>query len=186
MIHRRYRCTAVYDDFADNDEVYAQTTAPLVRWVALGADGRASGRRAGTVVLFGQTGTGKTFTAQAVQQRAAEELFAGLAAEGSGEARVELSFYEMCGSSFFDLLNARAPLSVLTDGEGHVHVRGASSRAVSSAAALQEAAEEVLKITEDPTRVLHLRGYKREFADDFGGGGKRPSSDRSPAHYGFG
>ena len=142
MIHRRYRCTAVYDDFADNDEVYAQTTAPLVRWVALGADGRASGGRAGTVVLFGQTGTGKTFTAQAVQQRAAEELFAGLAAEGSGEARVELSFYEMCGSSFFDLLNARAPLSVLTDGEGHVHVRGASSRAVSSAAALQEAAEE--------------------------------------------
>ena len=142
MIHRRYRCTAVYDDFADNDEVYAQTTAPLVRWVMLGADGRESGRRAGTVVLFGQTGTGKTFTAQAVQQRAAEELFAGLATVGTGEARVELSFYEMCGSSFFDLLNARAPLSVLTDGEGHVHVRGASSRAVSSAAALQEAAEE--------------------------------------------
>ena len=48
----------------------------------------------------------------------------------------------MCGSCFFDLLNARAPLSVMTDGEGHVHVRGAFSRVVSSAAVLREPAEE--------------------------------------------
>lgn len=152
MLHRRYCCTAAYDDFAGDDEVYAQTTAPLVRWVLGGAavcGGQEEGRRAGTVVLFGQTGTGKTYTAQAVQERAAEELFAGLASEKTGvaggaqvEVWVEVSFYEMCGSGCFDLLSDRAPLSVLADGEGSIHVRGATSRKVASAAELRAAAEE--------------------------------------------
>ena len=76
----------------------------------------------GTLVLFGQTGTGKTHTCFGVQQRLARDVFAGLRA---GEGEVALEAFELRGTRVCDLLAERRAVKVLQDAGGAVRVAGA-------------------------------------------------------------
>ena len=90
----------------------------------------------GTLVLFGQTGTGKTHTCFGVQQRLARDVFAGLRA---GEGEVALEAFELRGTRVCDLLADRRPVKVLQDAGGTVRVAGARRVVARDASALSAA-----------------------------------------------
>merc|ERR1719221_1654640 len=100
MSHSRFCLDRVFCETASNDEVYAEAARPLLR-------NAKAGRRA-TLLLFGQTGTGKTHTAQGILDGIAGELFL----EGGGSVPwVLLQCFELAGSrggreAFFDLLTS--------------------------------------------------------------------------------
>ncbi|CAK0897074.1 unnamed protein product, partial [Prorocentrum cordatum] len=93
---------------------------PLLREAAAG--GRA------TLLLFGQTGTGKTYTSSGMLDRLAADIFGGAA--GVGRPHVRVLCYELVGAGrgrdgCFDLLSERAKVRCLQGEDGQVHVRGA-------------------------------------------------------------
>ena len=108
--------------------------------------GQVAARRAGclTVLLYGQTGTGKTYS----MKELAALFFERHAAEG-GEARCagdshsdagndfvyELQCFEVLhkGNTVFDLLDSRAKVTLLEDGNGVVHCRARRQQVPGSA-----------------------------------------------------
>mmetsp|Transcript_43866 Transcript_43866/g.132778 ORF Transcript_43866/g.132778 Transcript_43866/m.132778 type:complete len:637 (+) Transcript_43866:42-1952(+) len=133
MVHSRFCLDRIFGASESNDTVYTDAAQPLLHAAAAG--GRA------TLVLFGQTGTGKTYTAQGVLDHLAEEAFAcGV----GGDSGVSIMCYEIAGThggkeAVFDLLAARAPVKCLTGEDGQVHVRGARATRCGGAAELQRA-----------------------------------------------
>ena len=116
-VHSRFCLDAVFNERADNQEVFQEAVQPLLSSALDG--GRA------TVVFFGQTGTGKTYTA-----RGALDIMSELVFEKAD--KVELCCYEMAGTrggreAFFDLLagEEKKQVKCLTGEDGNVHVRGA-------------------------------------------------------------
>lgn len=129
MVHSRFCLDRVFGAAEPNEAVYADTARPLLQAAMQG--GRA------TLVLFGQTGTGKTYTAHSLLQMLADELF-----EGASAASVLC--YEIAGSrggkeDVFDLLAERKPVKCLTGEDEQVHVRGANSISCSSPRELSDA-----------------------------------------------
>lgn len=91
--HLTFEFDHVWDQFAENDDVYWNAAAPLVR---SSLDGGVS-----TMFMFGQTGSGKTFTMSAIQKLAAQDLYEG--ADGE-EPWLSVTFVELRGNRCFDLL----------------------------------------------------------------------------------
>ena len=123
-VHSRFCLDAVFNERARNEEVFEEAVQPLL-------DSALEGGRA-TVVFFGQTGTGKTYTA-----RGALDLMSNLAFEKA--ETVEMCCYEMAGTrggreAFFDLLagHEKKQVKCLTGDDGNVHVRGAHKIVCSS------------------------------------------------------
>lgn len=114
--HRLYCMDRAWGAAATHDDVYS-AMAPLVQRSLLEPRGSA------TVLCYGQTGTGKTYTLQGMISKVAEDLPAG--------AKVELTFVEIHGAKVFDLLAGRALVHLRQAGDGRVHVRG-TTRAVAS------------------------------------------------------
>lgn len=67
MHHNEFLFDRVFGESANNDEVYLEAAAPLVR---LAANGGFT-----TCLMYGQTGSGKTYTMTAIYERAAQDLF---------------------------------------------------------------------------------------------------------------
>lgn len=116
MTHSRFCLDRIFSEADDNTCIYTEALQPLVQRVARGA--RA------TLLLFGQTGTGKTYTARGVLAHLEAELFR------DEHNRVSVRCYEIAGTrggreAVFDLLAERKPIKCLTGEDGHVHVRGA-------------------------------------------------------------
>ncbi|GKY93213.1 hypothetical protein MPSEU_000289100 [Mayamaea pseudoterrestris] len=63
-----FSCHEAFDDAATNEQVYRESVQPLVHM----ASGEA---KAATVLLFGQTGSGKSFTCSAMEEFVALDLF---------------------------------------------------------------------------------------------------------------
>eukprot|EP00756_Hemistasia_phaeocysticola_P045339 Hpha_TRINITY_DN19094_c0_g1::TRINITY_DN19094_c0_g1_i1::g.138405::m.138405/K10393/KIF2_24, MCAK; kinesin family member 2/24 len=78
----------VFGEGEDNDTIFSSAVQPLVELAAAGGEA--------ALILFGQTGAGKTYTAHAMQQRAVAALLE------TGE--VAISFYELFGERCHDLL----------------------------------------------------------------------------------
>ena len=73
---------------------------------------------AATMILFGQTSTGKTYTCFKLQDILAHDLF-----DNEGEAfHVGLSVFEIRGKKCYDLLADRRSLKILLDEHDQVHV----------------------------------------------------------------
>lgn len=158
MVHSRFCLDRVFGESEGNDVVYADAAKPLVESALAG--GRS------TMVLFGQTGTGKTYTARGVLDRLVPDLF-------KETSEVSLTCYELAGTrggreGFFDLLAERAPVKCLTGEDGNVHVRGAKLVSCRSPDELHEAiatglawrASEVTERNESSSRshaVMELR-----------------------------
>ena len=116
----------VFSEADDTDAVFRAAVEPLV--AATAASGGVS-----TVMCFGQTGSGKTYTTNGVAERAAAALFAALPAGAS----VLAVCVEVAGSKIHDLLSDGADVSLLEDGDGRVHLKGAAEHPTADAAALQ-------------------------------------------------
>ena len=109
MNHHEFIFDRVFTAKANNDEVYLDTAAPLVK-VAL--EGGFA-----TCLMYGQTGSGKTYTMTSIYERAAFELFDSLK-EGQ---TVSVSFVEIAGDKCNDLFNGFKSTQLLTGKDESVH-----------------------------------------------------------------
>ena len=109
MNHHEFIFDRVFNEKADNDEVYAGTAAALVEEALNGGFA--------TCLMYGQTGSGKTYTMTSIYERAVYALFESLA-EGQ---TVSLSFVEIAGEKCNDLLNCFKPTQLLTGKDESVH-----------------------------------------------------------------
>mmetsp|Transcript_18425 Transcript_18425/g.39398 ORF Transcript_18425/g.39398 Transcript_18425/m.39398 type:complete len:718 (+) Transcript_18425:100-2253(+) len=130
MSHLRFCLDRIFSEHTDNRSVYAEVMPGLLE--------KARGGGRSTLMLFGQTGTGKTYTAQSLLDELVAELFA---TEG---AEVSVQCYELAGSrggreGVFDLLSDRKQVKCLTGEDGNVHVRGAKSVSCGTPEALKVA-----------------------------------------------
>ena len=107
MTHRSYIVHEIWGADSTNDDVCRRSVQPLL-------DGALTGT-SGTLIMFGQTGTGKTYTLNAALDFLASRL---------NGTEVELVFYEIHGKKSYDLLNERRSIALRTDAEGQVHPRG--------------------------------------------------------------
>ena len=65
------------------------------------------------MLMYGQTGRGKTFTMSAIYERAAVNLLAN-----TGDRMVTVNFIELLGDQLFDMLNGGAPCQCMTGTDG--------------------------------------------------------------------
>eukprot|EP00929_Paragymnodinium_shiwhaense_P043020 TRINITY_DN22171_c0_g1_i1.p1 TRINITY_DN22171_c0_g1~~TRINITY_DN22171_c0_g1_i1.p1 ORF type:complete len:708 (+),score=161.29 TRINITY_DN22171_c0_g1_i1:77-2200(+) len=124
MSHSRFCLDRIFQEKDDNEVVYAEAARPLL-------DSAATGARS-TLIMFGQTGTGKTYTAWGVLDRLARDLFLSEQdADPADEAAREVGVvcYQIMGNgrrdNVSDLLNGNKQIKALTGEDGQVHVRGA-------------------------------------------------------------
>lgn len=111
VVHRRFDLDGFFDGCSTEEEVFSSCCGPIL----------SSPRQRGTVILFGQTGTGKTHTVRHLQRRISGAL--------DGE-RVTVKAFEVLGTSAYDLLGDRRPIA-LREYHNGVHVCGAVERVAS-------------------------------------------------------
>ena len=124
----------VYDETQNSDAVFESSVRPLV------AQALSEARTPGCVIMFGATGSGKTFTMNALLQRTCSEVFATAAAGGAaGVVQVQAQCIEVTGTRVTDLLSPQGPdaeVTILDDQEGRTNLVGASSHDMATAADL--------------------------------------------------
>ena len=111
MVHHNLMFHKLWDDTVSNEAVSKDIVDPLVAFV--------QGGKSATVIMYGQTGTGKTYTLQGIFERLCILL------EGR---KAVVSFIEIDGKKSADLMDNRKPVKLLSDANGNVHVRGAANR----------------------------------------------------------
>ena len=136
-LHREYALDHVFDADTREEAIHASVVEPLLDRVRCG--GRAS------LILFGQTGTGKSYTAHRMQRYLADCLYPraledahGHWAFPAGETEVEVEAFELRQKKAFDLLNGRNVVRLVSDAEEQVHVlRGTKAIATTNAGLLE-------------------------------------------------
>ena len=108
MSHHSFKFDAVFSEKC-TDDVYRCAALPLVMKAAMGLQS--------TIMMYGQTGSRKTYTMTALQRRAFPELFEHV----SHDAVVTVSFVELAGDKCCDMLNAGAPTSLSTAHDGSIY-----------------------------------------------------------------
>jgi len=126
-----YPVTAAFDEHCCDDDVYRHIAEPLVMEAA--NDGVA------TILMYGQTGCGKSHTMSGIETRASHGLFQAidfkLARKSQGDRPVvTIRFIELCGSKVCnDLLVKKSGEVKLVDAEdGSVHLLNATTIEVTS------------------------------------------------------
>jgi len=104
MLHRSFACDRVFGTFASEAQVCDGVLRPLLERVT-GGVGDA------TVILYGQTGAGKTHTLSSMIARCEAVLDSG----GGAGREVRVSFYEVATAGCCDLLNGRAKIHLRSD-----------------------------------------------------------------------
>ena len=110
MQHRTYTVDRALGEEIDNEDFVAfECEAVVARMLAGGA---------ATLLFFGQTGTGKTYS------------FSGclgyiLNVMGCRKQKLRATFYEIHGKDAFDLLHERKKVFLRADAQDKIHVRGA-------------------------------------------------------------
>mmetsp|Transcript_18953 Transcript_18953/g.24117 ORF Transcript_18953/g.24117 Transcript_18953/m.24117 type:complete len:580 (-) Transcript_18953:815-2554(-) len=108
MKHVQYRFDNVLEEDIDNNRVCEATVKPLLQHVRNTASA--------TLLFYGQTGTGKTYTLIAALKYLAKHI----------TEKVSVSFYELHGrSKCYDLLQNRIEIKLLNDATGKVQAVGA-------------------------------------------------------------
>ncbi|GMH91077.1 hypothetical protein TL16_g11953 [Triparma laevis f. inornata] len=109
MLHKptKYKCSAAFDQFASNDDIFNNVGRPMVEKCLSGS--------IGTILMYGQTGSGKTYTMTAIEERATAALFDLI--QNEEEARgedftVTLKFIELAGKKAVDLLGRKQGAAV--------------------------------------------------------------------------
>lgn len=108
MDHRHYFFDRIWNEAATNLDVCQTEIQRLVNWAIRGLSS--------TLLCFGQTGTGKTYTLNAALDFTISSLVGHT---------IEVSFIELHGKKSYDLLSARKMVHLRSDESDNVHVRGA-------------------------------------------------------------
>jgi kinesin family protein 2/24 len=126
-----YPVTAAFDEHCRDDDVYRHIAKPLV--INSANDGVA------TILMYGQTGCGKSHTMSGIETRASQGLFQAIDFRFAGKPHsdrptVTIQFVELCGSKVCnDLLVKNSCEVKLVDAEdGSVHLLNATSIEVQS------------------------------------------------------
>ncbi|CAE7155904.1 DSK1 [Symbiodinium pilosum] len=127
MTHKKFILDRVYGSDVSDEEFYNQAVRPLVRSL--------NGNQA-TIIFYGQTGTGKTHTFNACWERIGNDL--------AGHS-ISVTFFEVLGKKCFDLLQQRKEVTLRSDSEERVHVRGAATL-TAAASELPQLLEEALNL----------------------------------------
>ncbi|KAJ2564849.1 hypothetical protein IW140_005608, partial [Coemansia sp. RSA 1813] len=116
----RFSFDEVFDESADNVQVYARTAKPLVEYVFSGGNA--------TCFAYGQTGSGKTYTMMDIDNglyiQAADDIFSLLARPEHAKLQAFVTFYEIYLTNLYDLLNDRKKLAAREDANQNVCVQG--------------------------------------------------------------
>ena len=120
MTHKKYAISRVWPHNASNATICADEVDPLLA--------RARCGFSVSLLCFGQTGTGKTYTLLAALHHTLKQL------ENEGRD-IELTFFELHGKKAYDLLSGRKLVHLRSDENEVVHVRGAKSVVVLAAPA---------------------------------------------------
>jgi kinesin family protein 2/24 len=105
--HISFKFDRVFNEMETNSDVYEEAS-PLVEFALNG--GYA------TCLMYGQTGTGKTYTMSSIFESASKHLFAN----ESSTNKYSLSFFELNGDVCYDLLNGYKQAQLLTCKDGSV------------------------------------------------------------------
>jgi hypothetical protein len=103
IVAQPYIAHAVYSPDDGESELEAGELAGLVDCASAGGDA--------TLLAYGQTSAGKTFSCIALQMAAARALFARPPPPGASSVCVDLCFYELAGDKIRDLLPGGQPSS---------------------------------------------------------------------------
>ena len=131
MMHRTYACDGVFGPADSDEQVRDAIVKPLLQRVR-----RARGNA--TVILYGQTGAGKTHTLRSLLACVEQQLDEAARDTPAGAAPVEVTFYEVATAGCADLLHERAKVVLRADENDVVHACGARTCSVGSGAALRE------------------------------------------------
>ena len=131
MKHVSVPLTAAFDEHCTDDSIYRHVAQPLVL--------EALNGRVATIMMYGATGAGKSFTISGIEQRAVSSIFDVV---DTSQMPVSLQFIELCGSrEINDLLVKRSNETVkLADqDDGTCKVLGAITVQVANADELMDA-----------------------------------------------
>ncbi|KAL7462767.1 hypothetical protein ACHAXS_003143 [Conticribra weissflogii] len=127
-----YTATAAFDEYCSDDDIYKHIAEPLVIQAAHGG--------VATILMYGQTGCGKSHTMSGIENRTAAGLFRvidSLYPRKSEEEfpNLSLQFVELCGSKECkDLLSPKlGDVKLADDEDGSVRLLSAKSFEVKSA-----------------------------------------------------
>ena len=99
--NRQFTYDSVFDQSTDNDTVYMNTVKKLVDYAFEGFNC--------TVFLYGQTGTGKTYTHSSLTSSAFAHIFSLIKeSEAKKQFLVRSSYCELYNENIFDLLVSRS------------------------------------------------------------------------------
>lgn len=136
-----FTAQAAFDEHCSDDDVYLNIAEPLVNSVV--REGVVS-----TILLYGQTGCGKSYTMSGIEERTARGIFQAIASlraenENIGDdsrvnnntGQITLQFVELCGTKEInDLLSAKnkEAVKLVDDEDGSCKMLNATSIAISS------------------------------------------------------
>eukprot|EP00956_Cyclotella_meneghiniana_P002579 scaffold3030_cov72-Cyclotella_meneghiniana.AAC.5 len=127
----QFPITAAFDEHCSDDDVYRCIAEPLVRHAANGG--------ISTILMYGQTGCGKSHTMSGIETRTARGLFEIL---GGSNSSITLQFVELCGNKEInDLLSTSSPdaVKVRDLDDGSAKLVNATSLDVSTVSELMNA-----------------------------------------------
>ncbi|DBA03366.1 TPA: hypothetical protein N0F65_004643, partial [Lagenidium giganteum] len=140
IVSHHQKFSRFYDERAETEEVYVDTTKELVLHAMRG--GKA------VCMMYGQTGSGKTYTMGGLFQHISEDIFTEPV--GDVDFSVHVSAVEIAGSKCFD----HRPVQVCDDGDGNVSILNLSEEAADSANELHSILENVKELrTTESTAV---------------------------------
>ena len=148
--HRNYVFDKVFDEHCSNNHVCIDVVEPMIQWIMQGMNS--------TLLCFGQTGTGKTYTLNGALDYISHRLV---------NTKIEILFFEIHGKKCYDLLENRKELRLLSDENDNTLARGAREITIEAADASQSAIMDVI------SAALKLR--KHEVTE------RNPISSRSHA-----
>ena len=122
-----FTCNQCYDEHATSNTIYKESVEPLVH-KAIRDFGAA------TVLMFGQTGSGKSFTMNAIEQEVAKELFAEVS---SKQRTIQVKCVELMGNKCVDLIGNENKEVKLMDSGSSVQFVGATTVTVESVVEFQ-------------------------------------------------
>ena len=117
MSHKRYYFDHVFDEVDDNETVTSGIISKMYSRCKQGSNS--------TLICYGQTGTGKTYTLMGALKKLGE-----LMEEDKADNIADIIFLELHGKKAYDLLSDRKVIRLLSDENNIVHARGAESRTI--------------------------------------------------------
>jgi hypothetical protein len=135
-----FTAQAAFDEHCSDDDVYRNIAEPLINSVV-------REEVVSTILLYGQTGCGKSYTMSGIEERTARGVFqaiASLRAENdnicndsrvSDTGQITLQFVELCGTKeIIDLLSAKnkEAVKLVDDEDGACRLLNATSITISS------------------------------------------------------